>query len=194
MLTEEHRAAVAAAIPPGVKVPDGFWRGLELAIAVFDVMHERRINKPPGRERDRWQRIEKKIDSLAHEIRKLKSQTPWREGDLLQPTLSALWKFKLLAEAHRIGNEILVRRAGDSEVLYRSILDLWCAPFPNRKPLDQRADLGQPLRYSRSTRGAPGGPLIRFFSACVGPVLGADAPSAEAWSKSSSVTDMVIRN
>jgi hypothetical protein len=184
MISEEHRALVATAIPPGVKIPEEFWRGLELAIAVFVVMHERRTNKPPRRERDRWQRVEKKTDALAREIRTLKSQTPWREGDLLQPTLTALGKFGLLAEAHCIGNEMLTRRASDTRVLYHAVLDLWCAPFPARKPLDQQTDLGQPLRYSRSTkRGTPGGPLIRFFSACVGPVLGDDAPSPEGIAK-----------
>jgi hypothetical protein len=170
-----------------VAVPEGFWRGFELAIAVFEVMHERRTNRPPRRERDRWQRIEKKIYALADEIWKLKKETPWREeGDLLQPTLDALdalWKFQLHAEAWRIANEMMTRRAIDSEVLYHSILDLWCAPFPDRKPLDQQIDLGQPLQYSRSKRRPPYGPLIRFFSACVGPVLGDAAPSAEGIAK-----------
>jgi hypothetical protein len=55
------------------------------------------------------------------------------------------------------------------ELFYRAICELWL-------------DLGQKLRTStgesgRHDEGKHGGPLIRFFNACVGPVLGDEAPS-----------------
>jgi hypothetical protein len=64
MITEEERAAIAAAIPTGVVVPDNFWRDLEMVIDICRGIEERRTARPPAAERERWQRIQKSADVL----------------------------------------------------------------------------------------------------------------------------------
>ena len=171
-LTEPYKRAVAAALPRGVDAPEEFWRDLETAVAIFFVLQQRRADMPPKRERMRWQRIEKLTDALAREVRAIKPMVLWSHDDPLWPNrgLRALWDLKYRAETSRIGYEMLSaahkgRRNPHRAHLYAAICDLWTI------------HLGQELRYSMQG-GVPSGPLIRFFTACIKPVLGAEAPTA----------------
>jgi hypothetical protein len=192
MLTEAHCAAVAAEIPAGVEVPQEFWRDLDAAITLFCAMAERRTSKPlprgplklgaltehgplkqwsPRDQLKQWQRIVELTDALAAELRDLRRQPSGDHSDRAWPSrgLRDLWPIRFFAESNLIALESLsAGRRPHREFLYAGILDLW------------EMHLGQPLKYSRSgEQGLPGGPLIRFFTACIGPVLGDDAPTLE---------------
>jgi hypothetical protein len=174
-LSEAYRQAVADVIPRGVDVPDEFWDALHDAIIAFDGFKKRRIANPPTRERNRYRRMEKLIDNLARELRDVNRRISWRHRDPLwaKRGLAALWDVKRNVEANRIGYEMLStafhgRGNPHRDFLYGKVCDLWVS-YTKR-----------PLRFSRSPMGVPGGPLVRFFAACVGPILGADAPGGHA--------------
>lgn len=197
MLTKEYCDRVAAEIPRGIEVPQEFWRDLDATITLFHAMAERRATKPLPRgplklgaltERGplkQWslrdqlkqlQRIVALTDELAAELRDLRTH-PGDHSDPSWPSrwLRDLWPYRHFAESNLIGLESLsASRQPHRELLYAGILDLW------------EIHLGQPLRRSRSgkrsrseKRGVPGGPLIRFFTACIEPVLGKDTPTPE---------------
>lgn len=164
IITEEHRRIIAAAIPPGIDAPERFWRDLETAITSFNSLQELRTEEPPVREQKRWARIEKLVDALDQELQPFKQKVP---GGLFQ----ALWELRVYAKGRRTGYKMLTsgfkgRRNLYRESLYADVCDLWTIR------------LGQKLRYSMSQNRVPSGPLIRFFRACVKPILGADAPTA----------------
>jgi hypothetical protein len=167
-LSEDHRKAVTAAIPSDVVVPPKFWPDLEAAIDVFCALKDHRTKRPPPSERKRWSRIEKLVDKLAGELRVIKRRTTY---ETLWPNqaLLALWEIKRIAEAGCVATEMLSvpfkgRRDPHRAHLFAAVLDLWVL------------QLGRTLSYSRSQNGQPGGPLIRFFKACLDPVLDGDKP------------------
>jgi hypothetical protein len=173
---EKYFAGVRAAVPPGVKPSSSFWRDLQTAVAVYSIQDERRAKKLPWQERRRFQRIEDLADALGAELRDLRQTFSMDHGDPLWPNraLQALWPVKYRAESSRIGHEMLShgyggRRKPHRELLYAAVLDLWVI------------HLNQPLQYSRNTgrKSKPGGPLVRFFQACIAPVLGKKALPAE---------------
>ena len=168
ILTEEHRRVIAAAIPPGIDVPEEFWRDLEADIDFFNRLQQHHVDRPPAHEWKRWQRVEKLANELDHELRALKGDEMWPDR-----VLQACWELKAYAETRRTGYKTLAplfrgRRNMYQASLYSSICDLW-----TRR-------LGQELRYSRTQTGMPSGPLIWFFQACSKAVLGANAPTAHA--------------
>jgi hypothetical protein len=119
-------------------------------------MQERRTQRPPVRDRKRYERIEKLTEALVREVKEIKPRVPWSHTDPLE----AFWELKRRAEANRIGYEMIGatfsgRRNPDRAHLYGRILDLWVV------------HLDQELKYSRSPKRASGGPLIRFVMACV---------------------------
>jgi hypothetical protein len=74
------------------------------------------------------------------------------------------------AESHAIGQGMISsgftrRRNVYRAFFYAALCDLWLGPLQQEE-----------LRYSRSPR--PGGPLIRFIAACVGPVMAAAGTTA----------------
>jgi hypothetical protein len=82
------------------------------------------------------------------------TEAQWRAGEYSQSYKKAGVGFRARSNPQR-------------QRFYTDILHLW------------QAHLGQPLTYARDKDGKPSGPLIRFFTACVGPILGDAAPALE---------------
>jgi hypothetical protein len=103
-------------------------------------------------------------------MRKLGRETPWNDPDPLWPNrfLTALWevhnKVQVRSSWHDTWAAFRGTRNPHREFLYWGVLRVWI----------ERLD-GQ-LKYSLSPKGEPIGPLVRFFIACVEPVLDAETP------------------
>ena len=163
-LVETYREAVAAAIPAGAEVSELFWCELQARISLFLQMHDRRLRVPLSRRR--WERIDQLTQELAAEMRILRRTTPWAYYDPLWPNraLKGLWEIAAKCEAylayHRVKAEAFSRGYDPHQYLYQSVPDLW-------------SSLGQWVGYSTDVdTGRRGGPLVRFFRACVEPLLG----------------------
>ena len=122
------------------------------------------------------QKIGALIDPLGKElraIRRLPLSLAW--GDAMSQLLTALALVKQLAEhnAKRYDRMVAATRGHDPHqlLLYAAVINLW----------DQ---LNKPVRFSRPKKAKatkktlPKGPMIRFFTAVVGPVLGRKMPGA----------------
>jgi hypothetical protein len=165
-LIEAYREAVAAAIPADVKVSEPFWEALRIRIGLFLQIHDRRLRAPLSRRR--WERISRLVEELGTEMRIERRATPWAYYDPLWPNraLAGLWEIKTKADAYmgyfQIAAEAFSRgHDPHREYLYQSVLDLWWA------------NLGQWIGYSTAADTYHrGGPLVRFFRACVEPLLG----------------------
>ncbi len=167
---ESYRRGVREALPTNLSPTDAFWTALADMVASYSAMTERRERRPPKRELERWKRIGALVDKLGGDLREVRRGTRWGAPDpmLANRALEALTPLKLAAEAHVAGYAML-NAAGRGHnplrrFLFGAVLDLW-------------AGLGLETRYSRSREGTPTGPLLRFFNACVGPILGDEAPS-----------------
>jgi hypothetical protein len=161
-LVETYQEAVAAAIPASVEIPETFWDELRTRFGLFLQIHERRLRASPSRQR--WERIAPLVEELASEMRSFRRTTPWSYYDPLWPNraLAGLWEIKVKCDAHlayyRIVAEAFSRgRDPHREYLYQSVLDLWGG---------LRRQIGYSSGASRS------GPLLRFFRACLEPLLG----------------------
>ncbi len=165
-LTATYKAAVAAAIPDNICPTAAFWHELAIVIEGYLILAEKRAQRPPKRELERWRNITALVDELGEELRKVRRDQLW--SDRSGRALSALYPVKDLAEAHAAAYETLAgepfrgRQNAHREFLYGAVCDLW------------RRSLGLELHPSRS--GVSGGPSVRFLSAVVGPVLGDKTP------------------
>jgi hypothetical protein len=173
--SDEYRRGVQSALPPGAIAPEEFWVDLEAAFDAFLRWELRRLKRPPPAERARWQRRERLATALARDLADAHRQTPraYSEPDWAKSPLRELVKLIDRSRAHIKAFDAIAkmyggRRNASREFLYASVLELWVK------------HLGQKLKYSTTKFGAPGGPLIIFFQACVGPCLGDEAPTAHA--------------
>lgn len=171
-LEPSYRRAIAAALPAGLEPSDEFWAELADAVAGYFILSENRTRRQSARELERFRKIVVLIDELGKELRAVRSdQTALSlRAEVSGRALTALWPVRDYAaayiEGHRSMNPAFRGRGNPHrEFLYGAVLDLW-----------QRQ--GQRVRYSRAetNAGMPRGPLIRFFVACVGPILGGDTP------------------
>ena len=171
---ERYRSGIRDALPPGVTTTEEFWADLETGIEVFLRWEIRRLRRSPTEERGRWERIETLASQLGKELLRAHLETPrtYSEADWAKPLLAEL--AKLTARAHNhirayrsIAKGYRGRRNDSRAFLYASVLELWTK------------HLGQKLTYS-AIKATPGGPLIRFFRACVGPFLDNAAPTPHA--------------
>lgn len=175
-LTSAYRAAVAATLPDDAKPAEEWWLGLSSALADYFIVQEYDTERPPKLVRKAMQSISKKIDPLGEElraIRRLPMSMAW--GDASSQLLTALAVVRDLAarEVGRYDRMIAANRGYDphQELLYSAVINLW----------DR---LNKPVRFSRPKKTKvteeqlPRGPLIRFFAAVVGPVLGQKMPGA----------------
>jgi hypothetical protein len=153
VLTEEHRAVIAAAIPAGVVAGSEFWTELEEILVGFQRLRARRARYDVAAERRRWQRLEKSVAPLASQL----------GGKLV---LEFERKAKAYAAYHETWRAFSGTKNPYREFLYGGVLDLWTYR------------LGGELKYSTAVDGLPSGPLVRFFHACVRPVLGDETPVA----------------
>jgi hypothetical protein len=128
-------------------------------------------NYPFAKERKRWLRIDKLTEQLAQQMRKLRRETPWSDPDPLLPNrvLAVLWDVHRRAQVRLEQLNIRAFRGTQDphrEALYSGVLRVWTE------------DLNGQLQYSRNRQGKPTGPLVRFFTACVEPILGDETPRA----------------
>lgn len=163
-LAADYRRAVAEAIPDGTIVPATFWS--DLADAVVDYFVQTDDDERPRKFiLESMRDIGKSIDRLGEELG-LVRYLQLEPLDALIDLLSALGRAKVEVELHagRYGRMIAAYRGHNPhrQELYSAVLQLWCHT------------LGQGLRCSLD------GPLIKFFLACVGPVLGGDTPGPSA--------------
>lgn len=164
MITAEQRRAIEATIPPGVEMPVDFWTKLDQIHADFRAMRAGRTERPPAVQRKKFEEIEKQAEALRRLIADtLGSRPVWDH---------VLKEMADFAETGRLGYEMLAaskrgRADPHVEMLYDRVLQLW------------RFDLGQFVGVSTSADGKRGGPMLKFFSACVAPVLGDASPKPE---------------
>jgi len=156
-LTAEHRRAILAALPPNVVMTDEAWAALEEIVVGFRGF--RSVRRRYLADWRRWRRIGDLTTKLAAEIKLLSPEAPWsaRALDILQEVNN---RPEILYHATR--RAFRGTQDPHREFLYWGVLRVWT---------DQ---LGGELKYSMSRKGKPGGPLVRFFTACVEPVLKAD--------------------
>ena len=174
-----YRRDVAAALPAGLDPPAEFWVELADIVADYFIVAE---NRSTWSQQDlaRLQRIVALIDELNAEIRATDRGPALSQWGLISGRLlSTLWPARAFVETSIAGHQDITTAfhgRGNPHrqiMLYDRLLDLW-----HRR-------LEQPLRYRRAetNKGMPGGPLIRFFAACIGPVLGEDAPTLRGIAK-----------
>jgi hypothetical protein len=163
-LAPEFRRAIRETLPAGLSPADeaAFWPALAQLNANYATLVERRQQRPAKRELlERWQRIGDLVDELGKELRAVRRDAA--DPMLTKRTLELLTPLKD-ASAARVAAYASINTASSKGrgvavyFLYGGILDLW-------------RSLGQEIRYSKND-GKPVGPLIRFFSACVAPMLG----------------------
>jgi hypothetical protein len=165
-ISGDHRARIVASLPSGVMMSDEAWAHLEEIVTGFLAFQRRRATYPIKAERLRWMR--NALDTLAAELRWFTASAP----DLGWPNraLAALWEVNQKVESrehfHATWSAFSGTKNPYNEFLYWGVLRVWT---------DR---LGGKLRYSMSPEGAPSGPLVRFFLACVEPVLDDRTPRA----------------
>jgi hypothetical protein len=182
-LDDEHRASIEASLPPGVQMTPKAWAVLAETIAGYRSFETRRTTHQIKAERARWKRIGDAVDVLASELRQLRRETPWDGADpgWINRSLAALWELNQKVETRAAFHAIWSTpfrgtRNPHRDFLYAGVMRVW-------------ADhLGGEVRCSRPPLGgAPGGPLVRFFTACVAPVLGDKTP------RSSGIAEIIDR-
>ena len=164
-LTAEHRARIVAALPPGVEMTPEAWADLHEIVVGYRIFETRRASYPIAEERKHRERLEKAVDTAAAELRR---ETLWPDPDptwrkqALASLSEVRRKVEALAAFHEIWSAFARRQNPHRKFLYWGVMRVWT---------DR---LGGELRYStkESTRY---GPLIRFFDAVVGPILGSAA-------------------
>jgi hypothetical protein len=129
------------------EVPGAFWDELEETVDAFLMFETRRLFKPPLERRDRWLQIA----ALAKN----------EDDDALRDYA------EVRALAYAMIGAAFNRRSDPyrSCFLIGTVLDLWLRY------------IGDDLRVSRNREtSALGGPLLRYVSACIEPVLGKTPP------------------
>jgi hypothetical protein len=146
VLADDYKRAIREAIPPGIEPLDEFWRELTDIVSKFFIMQKcRAVQRPPAAEIKRWEKIARLATTEGHQ-----KTTETAVKDLVEAQLAAL---------RTIQGDFSRKKNPNNEALYFWILeDLWCR------------GLGQELAVSSVKKEMPG-PLIRFFAACVNPLL-----------------------
>jgi hypothetical protein len=176
-ISDEHARDILMAIPSRM-MAKGDRAKLERLVLIelneiignYHVLSTRREDYPFAKERKRWRRIEKLTEQLAQEMRKLRRETPWSDPDPLLPNrvLTVLWDLHMRAQVRLEWLDTLRAFRGTQdpyrEALYSGMLRVWTE------------DLNGQLQFSRNRQGTPTGPLVRFFIACVEPILGDETP------------------
>jgi hypothetical protein len=169
-LTEEHQASIEAALPLGKAMTPEAWLELNEIVVGYCFFRGRHAAYPIAAERKRWKRLGDAVKAAAVELRQIRRATPWTASDPMWPNraLAALWEVHRKVETrvayHKIWSAFSRRKNPHREFLYWGVLRVWT---------DR---LGGELRYSKSPNKGPSGPLVRFFMACVEPILGDKTP------------------
>jgi hypothetical protein len=177
-ISDEHSRDILAAIPSRMMAKGDRARlerivlmKLDVIIGTYhDVLNTPREHYPSAKERKRWRRIDKLTEQLAQEMRKLRRETPWNDPDPLLPNrvLTVLWDLHMRAQVRLEWLDTLRAFRGTQdpyrEALYSGVLRVWTEVLNGQ------------LQYSRNPQGKPTGPLVRFLTACVEPILGEETP------------------
>jgi hypothetical protein len=171
-LSDEHRARIEAALPPGMSMTPEAWAELTEIVDGYRIFEHRRTTYPIKEERAHWKRLSDAVEQAGVELRRLRRKTPWSDPDPLWPNraLAALWNVRCKVETqaafHSIWDAFDGRKNPHREFLYSGVMRVWTD------------HLGGELRYSNKPGKLPYGPLIRFMQACLEPVLGDETPRA----------------
>jgi hypothetical protein len=169
-LTPEHCARIVAALPPDVVMTPEAWVELNEIVVGYHTFQTRHATYPIVAERKRWGRLSRAVEAAAVELRRLRRETLWTDPDPMWPNraLAALWEVHRKVETrtaiHNIWRAFGRRQNPHREFLYWGVMRVWT---------DR---LGGKLRYANSPEVS--GPLVRFFVACVEPILGDETPRA----------------
>ena len=179
-ISDEHSRDILAAIPSQMMAKSDRARVERIVLieldqilgTYHDVLSTRREHYPSAKERKRRRRIDKLTEQLAQEMRKLRRETPWNDPDPLLPNrvLTALWDLHKRTQIRLEWLDTLRAFRGTQdpyrEALYSGVLRVWTEVLNGQ------------LQYSRNPQGEPTGPLVRFLTACVEPILGDETPRA----------------
>jgi hypothetical protein len=178
-ISDEHARDILATIPSRMMAKGDRARlerlvliELNEIIGTYHVLNTRREEYPFAKERKRWRQIDKLTEQLAKEMRKLRRETPWSDPDPWLPknVLAVLRDIHLRAQARlKWLDKPKAFRATQNpyrEALYCGVLRVWTE------------HLNGQLQYSRNRQGKPTGPLVRFLTACVEPILDQETPRA----------------
>jgi hypothetical protein len=144
-LSEAYKRAVENALPTGVEPSEKFWIDLAEVVAGFFISEQNRASRrPPRAEIERFKRIVELATSPGKQHAEL-------------ATIKSLAEAQLAAY-QAIQRDFSRKKNAYNDGLYIQVLDLWCR------------GLGQMLGVSSVEKKVPG-PLIKFFSACVNPLL-----------------------
>jgi hypothetical protein len=179
-LTSEHWQAISAAIPSCIKTKANWPKleprvraDLDTAIVLFRTQSSRRQHYPITAERRRWNYIGDLTERLITGLRMLRDLTPpsHDDPDWLTEALIALQRVMHrvgeVSEFHDTWRAFRGRKNPYREFLYRDVLRVWT------RRLKRRLE-----NYWVSEQGELRGPLVKFFIACIEPVLGAKTPRA----------------
>jgi hypothetical protein len=146
VLSDDYKRAIKEAMPRGIEPTDVFWRELTDIISKFHIGQKwRAVRRPPSAEIKRWQKIEKLATTEGRQNTTLAAVKSLAESQL--------------ATLRLIEGDFSRKKNPINEALYTWIIeDLWCR------------GLGQELGVSSVNKEVPG-PLIKFFAACVNPLL-----------------------
>ena len=179
-ISDEHSRDILAAIPSQMMAKSDRARVERIVLieldqilgTYHDVLSTRREHYPSAKERKRRRRIDKLTEQLAQEMRKLRRETPWNDSDPLLPNrvLTALWDLHKRTQIRLEWLDTLRAFRGTHDpyrkALYSGVLRVWTEVLNGQ------------LQYSRNPQGEPTGPLVRFLTACVEPILGDETPRA----------------
>jgi hypothetical protein len=146
VLAEWYKCAIRAIFPEGSEPTHVFWLVLTDMVSKYRILQKCHANRqPPAKEIKRWQKMLKLAAAEGKE-----NITLTRVNDIAEAQLSS----------YRIVRSDFSRKKNrNNEILYNWILgELWCD------------GLGQALGVSVN-ENVPSGPLVRFFSTCVNPLL-----------------------
>jgi hypothetical protein len=146
VLSEDYKRAIRDAIPSGIKPTDAFWDTLTDIVSKFYILEKCRANQRRAvDEIKRWQKIAKLL-AAAKRTDDVKDMVKTAKGKLTGYRL-VVGDFKGTKNPNR-------------EALYMWVLeDLWCRSLGLQLGISRYADKKRP------------GPLIKFFAACVNPLL-----------------------
>jgi len=146
VLAERYKQSIRANFPKNSEPTQLFWLVLTDVVSKYRILQKCHANRrPPAMEIKRWQRTAKLMAAQGKE-----NITLARVAEIAKNQLSAY---------QSIRKDFSRKKNRNDEILYNWILgELWCD------------GLGQQLGISLN-QNRPGGPLVRFFSACVNPLL-----------------------
>lgn len=153
-LTDEQWKAIAKTLAGREVDLDQVRRELEELFRGFQMFHARRARNPFRKERDRWRRNYKLASELV-------AQMPGLAEAKRQAQVRVEY-YEMACQAFS------GKRDPHHDFLYGGILRIWTDVIGGKLGISHPS----PMKGGRS----PYGPLVRYFAACVGPILANQTP------------------